>query len=79
MLDVHWGRTSTGWRPQQDGLKTVSSGVCDLGHVGDLQELGLCFGANHTHLAQEAEELREPARRYGCCCSWCRPNHASHQ
>lgn len=24
MLNVHWGRTSTGWRPQQDELKTVS-------------------------------------------------------
>lgn len=24
MLDVHWARTSTGWRPQQDGLKTLS-------------------------------------------------------
>lgn len=37
----------------------VISVVCDLGCVGDLQELGPCHGANHTHLAQEAEEHRE--------------------
>lgn len=37
----------------------VSSVVCDVGCVGDLQELDPYHGANYTHFAQEAEELRE--------------------